>query len=191
MSLGQPRSVAGTFYCYPYPKLRCRQCTDDAARVHPWRTVNPFEKPVEKAGAQRDLPAYRCCTVEEMFQMYLSFATDATASHVTTVNKPISVGAPFPRMFDPRMGRNGDVLPDDSKRNDIDAVQKISTVSGLHNCPEVGNMLESLHTETRRIRISRLHQFTNEGGGIEKDDFEECLDNLFTLRENYENNYVI
>nr|CAI5867837.1 unnamed protein product [Callosobruchus analis] len=150
-----------------------------------------LKKPVDKAGAQRELPAYRCCTVEEMFQMYLSFATDGTASHVTTVNKPISVGAPFPRMFDSRLGTDGGVLPDDRKRNDTDAVERISTVSGLHNCPEVGDMLESLHTETRRIRISRLHQFTNEGGGIEKDDFEECLDNLFTLRENYEDNYVI
>ncbi|CAH1981359.1 unnamed protein product [Acanthoscelides obtectus] len=150
-----------------------------------------LKKPVEKAGSQRELPAYKCCTVQEMFQMYLSFVTDATASHVTTVNKPINVRAPFPRIFDAKIGANGDLLPEGSSRYDNTAVEKIATVSGLHNCSEIGDMLESLHTETRRIRIPRLHQFTNEGGGLERDDFEECLDNLFALRENYEDNYVI
>lgn len=62
-------------------------------------------------------------------------------------------------------------------------------LAGLHSGSEIGEMLESLHTEARRIKIGRFYQFTS--GSFHKDDFEECLDNLFTLRENYEDSYLI
>lgn len=62
-------------------------------------------------------------------------------------------------------------------------------LAGLHNGSEIGSMLESLHTEARRIKIGRFHYFIS--GGLNKDEFEECLDNLFTLRENYEDSYLI
>ena len=47
-------------------------------------------------------------------------------------------------------------------------------------------MLESLHTEARKLKISRFHQFK-----IEKDEYEECLDSIFELRENYEDSYLV
>lgn len=68
-------------------------------------------------------------------------------------------------------------------------IQSVPVLSGLHSGSHIGEMLESLHTEARRIKIGRLHQFAS--GGFHKDDFEQCLDNLFTLRENYEDNYLI
>lgn len=68
-------------------------------------------------------------------------------------------------------------------------VQNIPLLTGLHNESEMGEMLESLHTEARKLKIGRFHQFVN--SGIGRDEFEECLDNLFTLRENYEDSYVV
>lgn len=68
-------------------------------------------------------------------------------------------------------------------------VESITVLAGLHSGSEIGDMLESLHTDARRIKFGRFHQFAS--SGLQKDDFEDCLDSLFTLRENYEDSYLI
>lgn len=68
-------------------------------------------------------------------------------------------------------------------------VGSVPVMAGLHSGSEVGEMLESLHTQTNRLKIGRFHQFNE--NGLQKDDFEECLNNLFAFRENYEDNYLI
>lgn len=136
-----------------------------------------LKKSIENAGKQRELPAYRCDTIEEMLSMYLSYTTEATANNVTVVHSPLPVKTPFPKIFK----NNHD--------NNQLSMESIPLLAGMHSGSEIGDMLESLHTEARKIKIAKFNQFSS--GGIDKDDYEECLDNLFTLRENYEDNYLI
>ncbi|XP_057656516.1 protein misato isoform X1 [Diorhabda carinulata] len=138
-----------------------------------------LKKPMEKVGKQIELPAYRCNTIEEMLSLYLSYTTEATANNVTVVHSPLSVKTPFPKFFN----NNG------SNQQENFPIESIPLLAGIHNGSEIGDMLESLHTEARKIKIAKFNQFSS--GGIDKDDYEECLDNLFTLRENYEDNYLL
>lgn len=68
-------------------------------------------------------------------------------------------------------------------------METVPVLAGLHSGSGIGDMIESLHTETRRIKFNRLHQFSSHG--LESLEFNECLDRLFDLRECYEDNYMI
>lgn len=68
-------------------------------------------------------------------------------------------------------------------------VENVPVLSGLHSCSSIGDMIESLHTETSRIKFRRFHQFTN--AGLDSDELSDCLDKLFELRECYEDNYKL
>ncbi|XP_072393541.1 protein misato [Diabrotica undecimpunctata] len=138
------------------------------------------------AGKQRELPAYRCSSVNEMLALYLSYSTDATASNVTVADDPLTVKNPFPQIFKNNVGCHGYI---NENMSDNQRVESIPLLAGLHSGFEIGEMLETLHTAARKIKIARFHQFLS--GGLEKDDFEDCLDNLFTLRENYEDSYLV
>lgn len=87
-----------------------------------------LKKPLEQAKGQKELPAYRCDTVANMLEMYLSYSTHATVSNVTTVRKPLSVNNPFPKIFNKDVGIHGEVYENDlsemskfffSKKNSI------------------------------------------------------------------------
>ncbi|CAG9820461.1 unnamed protein product [Phaedon cochleariae] len=81
-----------------------------------------LKKPETKAGKQRELPAYRCRTIEEMMAMYLSYSTQATASNVTVVHKGLDVRSTFPRVFRGEVGKDGVVsaFPRDEKTDMTD-----------------------------------------------------------------------
>lgn len=143
-----------------------------------------LKKPPNKAGNQKDMPAYKCNTVKEMMEYYLSCTTYASASNVTSVEKPLPVKTPFPDIFDEVIGQNGNIYAQPRQKNT--RVETVPVLAGFHSGTEIGLMLESLHTEARKLKIARFHQFT-----IEHDEYEECLDDMFSLRENYEDSYLI
>ncbi|KAJ8962036.1 hypothetical protein NQ314_005818 [Rhamnusium bicolor] len=134
----------------------------------------------------RNTPAYKCDTITDMLNLYLSYATNAT-SNVTVVSKPLDVKPPYPNIFDKFINQNGYVSAE--QRPEHVNVGNVPILAGLHNGSGVGDMLESLHTEARRIRFNKLNQFMS--GTIEKDEFEDCLDNLFRFRENYTDGYFL
>lgn len=65
--------------------------------------------PFSHGNLQKDMPAYKCETVEEMLGFYLSCTTYATASNVTVVKKPLSVKQPYPNIFDSFVGVRGNI----------------------------------------------------------------------------------
>lgn len=65
----------------------------------------------DKSKKQREMPAYRCETVQDMFTFYLSCTSYCTASNVCSIVTPVSVRKPFPNIFkDTTVGVNGDIL---------------------------------------------------------------------------------
>ncbi|KAJ8925913.1 hypothetical protein NQ315_009765 [Exocentrus adspersus] len=146
-----------------------------------------LKQQADRAEKQRNLPAYKCDSITEMLSLYLSYSTHATINNVTVVRKPLDVKTPFPRIFDEFIGQAGYVgaTPRPGHIN----VESVPVMAGLHSGSGVGDMLESLYTEARRIKYPRFHQFIN--AGIDKDEYEACLESLLTLRENYMDNYYI
>lgn len=65
-------------------------------------------------------------------------------------------------------------------------MESIPVLAGFHSGTEIGEMLESLHTEAKKLKIARFHQFT-----LERDEYEETLDDILSFRENYEDSYLV
>lgn len=144
-----------------------------------------LKKAPNVAGKQKDMPAYKYNTISEMLSYYYSCTLYATATNVTVVEKPLPVKTPFPKIFDKVLDVDGNVTNEEQCLRP----QNVPVLAGVHTGEEIGTMLENLHTEARKIKFKRFSGFLS--GGLTSDDFEECLDNLFTLRENYEDNYFI
>lgn len=68
-----------------------------------------LKKPQNKAGKQKEMAAYKCNTVKDMIDFYLSCTTYATASNLTTLEKPMPTKNPFPDIFDEFVGIDGNV----------------------------------------------------------------------------------
>ncbi|KAJ8947875.1 hypothetical protein NQ318_010021 [Aromia moschata] len=145
-----------------------------------------LKQPPHLAQKQLKLPAYKCDSIASMLNMYLAYSTDFSISNVTAVNKPLNVATPYPRIFQAAAGRQANVstraVPEFGQEN-------VPVLAGLHNGPPIGDMLESLYTETKRIKFAKFPQFI--AGGMESEEYEECLNTLSTLRENYVDDYVI
>jgi hypothetical protein len=109
-----------------------------------------------------------------------------TKTEVTVCKEQMPVKTPFPKFFDKRVGKTGDV--DLSSSGDGD-VESVNVLAGLHNGKFVGNMFEVLSKELEKIKYKRFHQFVNEG--IENDQFKECFDHILDLKDCYEDNYLI
>ncbi|KAL1513144.1 hypothetical protein ABEB36_002599 [Hypothenemus hampei] len=138
----------------------------------------------DKAGKQKDMAAYKCNTIREMLEFYLSCSTYATASNVTTMEKGVTVKNPFPDLFDKSIGINGNVTA--TQRLENTGVESIPVLAGVHSGNEIGEMIESLYDEARKLKIARFHQFA-----VERDEYEESLNDLLFLRDNYEDTYLV
>ncbi|KAF2899962.1 hypothetical protein ILUMI_06229 [Ignelater luminosus] len=146
-----------------------------------------LKRPLQNAGKQKDMPAYRCNSVNEMLSLYLSCNYFISATNVTTVTKGLSVKTPYPSIFDPFVGTDGNI--NNTPRPEHLKVESVPTLAGIHSGACVGDMIESLHTEANKIKVPRFHQFVN--AGLESDEFSECLHKLFDLRECYvESDYI-
>ncbi|KAL3285700.1 hypothetical protein HHI36_000231 [Cryptolaemus montrouzieri] len=167
----------------------CTLGTDRMIQLYTLRGISEdrLKRPSSKAGTQKDLPAYKCETIREMLEFYLSCTTFTSINNVTVVDSRLNVETPFPKIFDKFVGQKGNIFA--SPRQPYADVDSVPVMAGLHNGSGVGEMLESLHTQAKRIKFARFHQFKN--AGVEMDDYSECLDNLFDFRECYEDNYFI
>ncbi|KAH1014571.1 protein misato [Dendroctonus ponderosae] len=143
-----------------------------------------LKKPPNKAGKQKAMAAYNCKSVKDMLELFLACSTYATASHVSTISEAMSTKNPFPDLFDDRIGVHGNVsaIP----RLEHTRVESVPILAGLHSGSEIGQMFESLHTEAKKLKIARFNQFT-----LEADEYEDALNSVMTLRENYEDSFLV
>ncbi|KAI4466956.1 mitochondrial distribution regulator misato [Holotrichia oblita] len=70
---------------------RCTIGTDRMMQLITLRGIpeDRLKKPYDKAGTQKDLPAYRCKNVNEMLNFYMSCTTFGTATNVTNISKDV------------------------------------------------------------------------------------------------------
>lgn len=132
-------------------------------------------------------PAYMCSTVQEMLSLFFSCCSYATASHVTSANVPCNVTSPFPQFFSEFVGLDGSVRIERRPQNI--GVYSVPAIAGIHSCRSAGEMLEALHSDVRKLKLKRFHNFCN--SGLEEDEYRECLDHLANLRECYHEEFDI
>lgn len=93
--------------------------TDKLLQVLTLRGIDEkrLKPPISKAGTHKDVPAYKCESVTEMINFYLSCTTYATATNTTVVSRQIPVNTPFPNIFDQRVGVNGSIIAKDRPKH--------------------------------------------------------------------------
>ncbi|KAF5300867.1 hypothetical protein FQR65_LT09029 [Abscondita terminalis] len=96
----------------------------------------------------------------------------------------MSVRTPYPPIFDKSVGSNG-ILSDSHKKKDLDT---IPILSGLHSGTCIGDMIESLYKETKRIKRPELNQFVKTG--LEMQEMSDCFERLLAFSECYADNYI-
>ncbi|XP_013111049.2 protein misato [Stomoxys calcitrans] len=138
---------------------------------------------------QMRMAAYRCESVSEMFQLYLQCANHASMAHVTSIQSPMPTRLPFPdEIFSDSLTTSGFVHPNE-KRNMQQKIKSVPCVASIQSSSELGDTLETLHREAKRIKIAKLHRF--KAAGLEDDDFAEVLESLLLFKDNYEDNFEL
>lgn len=138
---------------------------------------------------QMRMAAYRCESVSEMFQLYLQCANHASMAHVTSVKSPMPTRIPFPGdIFADNLTTSGFIHPYE-KRDKNRKVNTVPCVAAVQSSSELGDTLETLHREAKRIKIAKLHRF--KAAGLEDDDYAELLENILTFKDNYEDNFEL
>lgn len=97
----------------------CEIGTDRMMQILTLRGVaeDRLKRPRDKAGRQRKMAAYSCGNIEEMLKLYMSCACYSSATNVLSERKALSVGTPFPGLFDPFIDVEGSVTAEERPRD--------------------------------------------------------------------------
>ncbi|XP_073827940.1 misato mitochondrial distribution and morphology regulator [Musca autumnalis] len=138
---------------------------------------------------QMRMAAYRCESVSEMFQLYLQCSNHSGMAHVTSIKSPMPTRLPYPdEIFGDHITESGFIHPSE-KRPEGKRVNTVPCVAAIQSSSELGDTLENLHREAKRIKIAKLHRF--KAAGLEDDDYVEVLESLLQFKDNYEDNFEL
>lgn len=147
-----------------------------------------LKRPMHQAQQQMKMAAYRCDSVSQMFQLYLQCQNHSSMAHVSALEEPMTIATPFPReMLDSSLDSKGFVSGIEVGREK--KITSAPTIASVQCSGDIGDTLESLHREAKRIKINKLHRFLD--AGLEKDDYEEALESLLLFQDNYEDNFEL
>lgn len=137
------------------------------------------------AKQQQNIPAYRCNSLKEMFELYFQASNFLSATDITIAEKPLDLKAPYPKIFSNSLNKYGFVKQNESNER----VESVPVIAGCHNGTFMSDMLEKMHREVSRIKFAKLHKFREEG--MEETEFKETLDRLAEFKDNYEDNFEL
>lgn len=136
---------------------------------------------------QRKMAAYRCDSVAEMFQLYFQCSNYNSLSHVSAVQSGVPTRKPFPiECFDSRLNAKGFLNEFETEVTKVTSAPILATAQCSN---KIGETLETLHREAKRIKIARIHRFKE--SGLEVDEFEEILENLLLFKDNYDDAFEL
>ncbi|KAJ1530772.1 hypothetical protein ONE63_005625 [Megalurothrips usitatus] len=139
-------------------------------------------------GEQPPNPALSCDSVKQLLQTFLSFSSNGTFSQVSSSESACKVKPPFPQIFKPSVAINGDILSHGS-RSELLNMREVPVVTSLNSCDSIQTMIRSLHSEIGRLNIRRFPAYSK--AGLELDEYEEILEQLYSLSQNYEEKYEL
>lgn len=144
-----------------------------------------LKAPPKEAKEQMNLPAYRCNSVKEMFELYFQASNFLSATNVTVCGKALELKTPYPQFFSDNLDKYGFVKNDNSKER----IESCAVLAGYHNGNFMTDMIEKVHREVSRIKFAKLHKFSEEG--LEAADYQESLDKLAEFKDNYEDDFEL
>ncbi|XP_065366308.1 protein misato [Calliphora vicina] len=149
-----------------------------------------LKRPRDQASQnQMRMAAYRCDSVSEMFQLYLQCSNHNGMAHVTSLKAAMPTRIPYPcEMFGDNLTSSGFVNPYEKRAKD-DKVNTVPCVAAIQSSSELGDTLEALHREAKRIKIAKLHRF--KACGLDEDEYKEALENILLFKDNYEDNFEL
>ncbi|RVE52476.1 hypothetical protein evm_002870 [Chilo suppressalis] len=165
----------------------CKIATDKLFQLITVRGIpeSYLKAPLKEAKEQMNLPAYRCSSVKEMFELYFQASNFLSATNVTITENPLELKTPFPRIFSENLNKYGLIKDNDSQEN----IKSCAIIAGFHNGNFVADVIEKLHREVGRIKFAKLHKFREEG--LESAEYQESLDKLAEFKDNYEDDFEL
>lgn len=130
-----------------------------------------LKKSMDKAKEQLKMEAYKCGSISEMIQFYFYCNTYASLTHAVAIEQPLCLKSPFPL----------ETIDESSDEGFSGNVPVMATVEAS---AKLSNTLEHLHTQVARVKIAKLPRFQD--SDMDSEEFKEVLDNLLTMKENYE-----
>lgn len=197
-SLGMPIAINESQYLIDYLNERiqpiyscitpgCKIANDKLFQLITIRGIpeSYLKAPPKEAKAQQNLPAYRCNSVKEMFELYFQANNFLSATNLTVNEQPLNLKTPFPQIFTKNLNKYGFIKND----NRLEDVESCAVIAGYHNGTFLANMIEKLHRDVSRIRFAKLHKFKEEG--LEASEYTESLDKLAEFKDNYEDDFEL
>lgn len=165
----------------------CKIATDKIFQLITVRGIpeNYLKAPMNEAKEQMNLPAYRCNTVKEMFELYFQANNFLSATNVTICENPLKIKTPYPSIFSQSINKHGLV----SSKDNPNRVESCAVIAGYHNGNFLSDTIEKLHREVSRIKFAKIHKFREEG--CEEEEFKERLVRLAEFKDNYEDDFEL
>ncbi|CAG9784915.1 unnamed protein product [Diatraea saccharalis] len=165
----------------------CKLATDKLFQLITVRGIPEsfLKAPLKEAKEQMNLPAYRCSSVKEMFELYFQASNFLSATNVTVTESPLELKVPFPKIFSENLNAYGFL----KNSNSQETTKSCAVIAGYHNGNFLADVIEKLHREAGRIKFAKLHKFQNEG--LEAADYHESLNRLAEFKDNYEDDFEL
>lgn len=149
-----------------------------------------LKRPLEQAGPQLQMAAYRCDSVSQMLQLYYQCAYHGSLAHVASSPLPLKTQLPFPyEIFEAGVASDGFRLPGDGQRDAATRVVSAPALAAVQNSSKLGLHLDALHGQTHRVKLAQLQSYSN--SQTERDEYETALDKLLEFRDNYEDSHYL
>lgn len=126
-----------------------------------------LKRPMEQAKNQMKMAAYKCSSVSEMIQYYFYCNTYASLTHASSMETQMRLKSPYPvEIFE------------EFTSNELPIMTSVETSSKL------SETLDHLYTQVSRVKIAKIPRFFE--SGMEQEEYKEILENLISMKENYE-----
>lgn len=149
-----------------------------------------LKRPVDQAGPQLRMSAYKCESVSQMLQLYYQCAYHGSVTHAASTPLPLNTKLPFPyELFDTRIAADGFKLQSEAEREQDKRVGCAPALAAVQNSSKLGTHLDTLHGQTLRVQLAKLQSYTQ--SGFEQDEYDTALDKLLEFRDNYEDSQYL
>lgn len=139
---------------------------------------------------QMKMAAYKCDSVAEMLQLYFQCSNYASLAHVSSLQTGMTTRKPFPlERFDYRMNNDGFFNEFAMVSDTSNPIKSIPVLATAQCSSDLGDTLEGLHREAKRIKIARITRFKDTG--LESDDLVEGLERLLEFKDNYDDSFEL
>ncbi|TDG40594.1 hypothetical protein AWZ03_012991 [Drosophila navojoa] len=149
-----------------------------------------LKRPVDQAGPQLRMAAYKCESVSQMLLLYYQCAYHGSVTHAASMPLPLNTKLPFPyEIFDAGIAADGFKLLGQAEREKDIRVRSAPALAAVQSSSKLGAHLDTLHGQTHRVQLVKLHSYTQ--SGFEKEEYDTALDKLLEFRDNYKDAHYL